>query len=203
MNGTLLRVVKVGGSLLDWPPLASALRQWLDSQPEGITVLVCGGGPLTDVIRRLDRDFWLGEEAAHWLCIDALAITARVLKSILPEAQFVDDYERLVARLADQRVGAIVIDPRPFLATNEALLPGRPLPHSWNATTDSIAARLAKTIGADELVLLKSAAGPANASLAELAAAGLVDSHFPLAAANLDNVRLVNLRGLEQDQLSP
>lgn len=189
-----VQVVKVGGSLLDWPPLAEALSDWLARQPQRIQILVCGGGPLTDVIRRLDRDFSVGEEAAHWLCIDALSVTARLLATILPKAAFVQAYARLAVFLASKKRGTVVFDLREFLTQHEALLPGQRLPHTWNATTDSIAARLAEILGADELVLLKSAEPPHKASLAELAAAGYVDAHFPAAAKGLAHVRLVNLR---------
>src|SRR4029434_4335250 len=95
-----LRCVKVGGSLLDWPPLVKALNNWLAGQPRSMQIVVCGGGALTDAIPRLDRNFSLGEEAAHWLCVDALSVTARLLAAILPEAEFVQEYEAFGATLA-------------------------------------------------------------------------------------------------------
>ena len=66
-------------------------------------------------------------------------------------------------------------------------------------TSDSIAARLAEVLGADEVVLLKSQDPPSQASLAELAASGYVDAWFPEAAAGL-SVRLVNLRSEENEE---
>ena len=189
-----VRVVKVGGSLLDWPPLAKALSNWLAEQPRGIDIVVCGGGPVTDVIRRLDSDFSLGEEAAHWLCVDALSLTARLLVAILPEATFVEEIEQLGVILAAHEPSTIIFDPREFLTQREALLPGRTLPHTWCATTDSIAARLAEVLRADELVLLKSAEPVQGVSLADLADSGYVDGHFPIAGTRVPSVRLVNLR---------
>ena len=61
----LTRVIKVGGSLLDWPPLPRAIGSWLATQPAALNVLICGGGPLAETIRRADRDFRLGDETAH------------------------------------------------------------------------------------------------------------------------------------------
>ena len=73
-----------------------------------------------------------------------------------------------------------------------------PLPESWDVTSDSIAARLAEIIAADELVLLKSAPA-APGLLHEIAAAGYVDNFFPQAAEGLMRVRFANLRGAFDD----
>ena len=80
----MIRVVKVGGSLLDWPLLPRALQQWLSQQPPAFNVLVAGGGELTDLIRQADRSFRLGDERSHWLCIDAMSISAQILAAVVP-----------------------------------------------------------------------------------------------------------------------
>ena len=72
---------------------------------------------------------------------------------------------------------------------------GTPLPERWNVTSDSIAARVARALNADELVLLKSVAWP-DGDIAEAARRGIVDEHLPRElrlAPNLQ-VRVVNLR---------
>jgi len=188
-----IRIVKVGGSLLDWPPLPQALLGWLDAQPPAASVLLCGGGALANVVRRADRDFSLGEEASHWLCIDAMWLTARLLGAMLHDIRLVATFDTLVAVISKGQAATTIFDPREFLAAHEPDLPGRTLPHDWSVTSDSIAARLAAVVGAQELVLLKSS-DPPVASLAELAAADIVDSYFPVAAAGLPGVRIVNLR---------
>jgi 5-(aminomethyl)-3-furanmethanol phosphate kinase len=190
----IVRVAKVGGSLLDWPALPVALRDWLNEQRSAVNVLVCGGGELANVIRRADRDFALGEEVAHWLCIDALGVSARVLAAILKGVPLCQAYADLVARTKSRTVGDLVFDPREFLRRHEPVLPGAKLPHSWDVTTDSIAARLATALVADELVLLKSVATAAAISPAELAAAGYADGHFAKAAEALPSIQVVSLR---------
>jgi aspartokinase-like uncharacterized kinase len=188
-----LRVVKVGGSLLGWPPLPKALRDWLDRQSPAVNVLICGGGQIVDVIRKAAADFSLDEEAAHWLCIDALFVNARLLHEILSETAFSDRFDDFDFTAVEKN-RVVIFDPREFLRQREAERPGCVLPHTWGATSDSIAARVAEVLQADELVLLKSATAPANATVADLAACGYVDSHFPRAARDLAQVQMVNLR---------
>jgi len=188
-----LRIVKVGGSLLDWPPLPRTLLNWLADQPPDLNVLVCGGGCVADVIRRADRDFSLGDKASHWLCIDALSLTARLLQALLRQPSLLTSFETLMVGISQAVPGTVIFDPAEFLRSHEPRLPGRPLAHSWSVTSDSIAARLAAVTGAQELVLLKSS-GPPVASWEALAAMNMVDADFPVAIAELSSVRVVNLR---------
>src|SRR5262245_12994286 len=95
----LIRVVKVGGSLLDWSLLPPALQAWEADQPQGLNVLIVGGGALADAIRQADRLFNLGAEAAHWLCVDAMSITAPLLHAILPDSELITTYSALQTRL--------------------------------------------------------------------------------------------------------
>jgi aspartokinase-like uncharacterized kinase len=189
------RVVKVGGSLLEFDRLGPSLREWLAAEPAAATVLIAGCGGLADVIRRADAHHRLGEETSHRLCVRLLGVSARLLAGLLPEAEWLADFSLLRRRLSEPSPLLAVFDPEPFLVHDEPALPGCLLPRCWRATTDSIAARLAEALLAD-LVLLKSASPPPDLALAELAAEGYVDGHFPAAAANLNRVSLVNLRSL-------
>lgn len=184
-----LRIVKVGGSLLTLPDLAKRLRCWLGQQSPATNVLLAGGGILADEVRRWDERFGLGEETSHWLCIDLLDLTAQVLSALLPEAHLFRDYRAL-------RTGShetLIFAPGTFIRESEARLPGLPLPHSWDATSDSIAARLAEVTRAEELVLLKSSLPKPPFQGADLSG-GYVDRRFVQTARSLSVVRLVNLR---------
>ncbi len=190
----MIRVVKLGGSLLNWPQFPVAIRTWLSQQSPALNILIAGGGQLAETIRKADRDFGLGEELSHWLCIDAMSINARILAAAIREIPIVRNFSELRKETAIEREAAVVFDAGEFLAEHESRLPGRPLPRDWSVTSDSIAARLAEILSADELVLLKSAGPPAE-SLTELASGGYVDRYFPIAAAKLPPPRFVNLRG--------
>lgn len=226
----MLRVVKVGGSLLEWNELPTALHQWLDEQPPAANVLICGGGQLANGIRDADQRFHLGNETAHWLAVDCMSLTARLLAhacnlpleplvplvSLVPKLRL-GTTSPLVPKLrlgtpareallrepqtppTTNTKNTIVLDIRDFLHSDEPSLPAPSLPRDWTTTSDSIAARLAEALTADELVLLKSTSPPAQ-SLADLAASGYVDRHFPVAAARLTALRFINLKALRHHQ---
>ena len=188
MTPQRLRVVKVGGSLIRHQPDApaketvAALKAWLARQAPAVNVLVAGGGEFADVIRRADAAHNLGEEAAHWLCVDALSITAKLLGAVLSLPVVTR-----VTELPEDTPSSCIFDAAPFFHEIEFLLFATPLPHTWAVTSDSIAARIAEYFMASELVLLKSCLpGPATM--------GYVDDYFPTAAANLPAIRCVNLR---------
>lgn len=199
MSRPPLRVVKVGGSLFDWPLLPTKLSEWLDCQPAMATVFIAGGGRLADLVRQADRDFQLGEETAHDLCVELLSVSARLLACLLPKAQLVRDFLTVqsAARLAAAPIDIetpFVIDPRAFLVTFEPKFPGDRLPHNWQVTTDSIAARLSFCLSAAELVLLKSTLPAGETTRQQAAETGCVDEYFPRAASEIAKVKIVNLR---------
>jgi 5-(aminomethyl)-3-furanmethanol phosphate kinase len=188
MSVLTVRVIKVGGSLFDFAAFPQAWRRWLAEQPPAVNLLIAGGGQLADVIREADRTWGLGDETAHWLAIDVLAASARLLTAILKDARLEHDWDRLLNGVADREAGPpIVFCPVRFLQQREARFPPHPLPHDWSVTSDSIAARIAGILGAEELVLLKSADPPAPLQ------PPYVDEYFVQAAAGLTCVRSINL----------
>jgi aspartokinase-like uncharacterized kinase len=163
-------VVKVGGSLFPLPDLGPRLRCWLDRLSARPVLLVPGGGASADVVRALDRVHGLGEEAAHWLALHALALNACFLAELLPGARIVSDGSALVAG------EMAILDAHAFAQADEGKCGC--LAHSWDVTSDSVAARCAVMCGADRLVLLKSVDIPARMSWHEAARRGLVDGRF-------------------------
>jgi aspartokinase-like uncharacterized kinase len=192
----LVRVVKVGGSLFDYGDLVAALRAWLAEQSPAVNVLLAGGGPWAESVREADARWGLGEETSHWLCIEAMRVTARLLVALLPESPLVTTLAELRDSLARQASAAsFVFCPSDFLRRDESAVPGVPLPANWSVTSDSIAARLAQALGACELVLLKSADPPAEGCT------GYVDAWFATASRGVTAVRIVNLRKVVQYSL--
>lgn len=159
-------VVKVGGALLADRPLFDAVVAELASIPaNGRTLIVPGGGPFADAVRAVDRTLGLGADAAHWAAILAMDQYAWVLASRLPQA--------------------VVADRPPFgglgiLAPYRWLRAADPLPHSWDVTSDSIAAWIAGAVGARRLLLIKPAAVP-----------GATDRYFPCARPKALDARVL------------
>jgi aspartokinase-like uncharacterized kinase len=166
-------VVKVGGSLFDLPDLGPRLLRWLDESLEEDFFLVPGGGPTADVIRFLDQQHGLGEERSHWLALQALALNARFLVDLLPCAFLIEAPEEWAAGSNAGYFG--VLDPYAFCRREERECPGEALPHSWDVTSDAVAARAAVVAGARRLVLLKSVIVPEAMDWEEAGRWGFVD----------------------------
>jgi aspartokinase-like uncharacterized kinase len=187
-------VVKVGGSLYDLPDLATRLRRFLDTLPVSDVLLVPGGGPAAGVVRALDGRHQLGDEKAHWLALRALTFNAHFLVELLPGAGIVQAAAQFHPR--PTKVPAI-LDALAFLRSDEDAHPAHRLPHSWDTTSDAVAARVAVWAGAGRLILLKSTTIPPDIHWAEAARLGHVDPVFPdviLRAPRPPNVEVVNLR---------
>jgi aspartokinase-like uncharacterized kinase len=178
-------VVKVGGSLFDRPDLGPRLRDWFDRNAPPETILVPGGGRLVEVIRELDRMHRLSEEVAHRMALQAMSATAELLSDLLPESCIIDGPD--LAELVWEQGRRPILDALAFCESDG------PLPHTWDVTSDSIAARLAVVAGAKELVLLKSASPPAG-DVAAWAQCGYVDRWLPrVLAGTATSCRAVDL----------
>jgi aspartokinase-like uncharacterized kinase len=124
-------VVKLGGSLLDQVPrLVEELRR-----SERPLLLVPGGGPFADQVRTLSLD---GDEA-HWMAIAGMEQFGWYLAS-----QGVEPTDRLASGR-----GLRVLLPYQLLLEED------PLPHTWEVTSDTIAAWVAGKLHQD-LLLIKS-----------------------------------------------
>ena len=148
-------VIKVGGGLLaDAGSLDSALAA-IDAISRDVSLLVVpGGGPFADVVRDIDRQFGLSDTAAHWMAIRGMDQYAHLIASRLPNSVLVSGPGDIESALVQQQLSV--------LAPYQWLRDADPLPHSWDVTSDSIAAWIAGQLGASRLVLVKppGASGP-------------------------------------------
>jgi 5-(aminomethyl)-3-furanmethanol phosphate kinase len=186
-------IVKVGGSLLDLPGVGPRLRSWLDTLGAPDLLIVPGGGATANAIRTLDRRHGLGEEAAHWLALRALSLNAAVLQALLPASQVIDDWHDAAALC---RRGVVpILDAFHFAWVDEEC--AGHLPHCWDVTSDSLAARVAVIAQARELILLKSVTIPESMCWAKAAQCGYVDPMFAQTCSQGGSglsVRAVNFR---------
>jgi len=132
------------------PKLGEQLAAFLRDRAGGVTV-VPGGGAAADAVRAIDRTQRLGEEVAHWLALRAMTLNAEFLAALLQQNGVVAE---VVERPGVSRGRVEVIDAWAFCRADDA----KPdhLPHSWAATSDSVAVRVAHVAGAAELMVLKA-----------------------------------------------
>jgi len=143
-------VIKVGGGLLGIP---GALREVCATigvlGRQQAVVVVPGGGPLADLVRELDRTVGLSDDASHWMAMLAMDQYAHLLAERIEGAALVEEPGGIAATL---RAGRVAV-----LAPSRWLRAADPLPHSWDATSDSVAAFVAGALDAKRLVLVKPA----------------------------------------------
>jgi aspartokinase-like uncharacterized kinase len=158
-------VVKLGGSLHDAPALRRWLG-WLASVDGPARIVVPGGGPFADTVRRLQPSMGFGDLAAHRMAILAMQQYGLALQAVEPGLGLAETEAELRAARA-----AVWL---PWSLAGMA-----PLAASWDVTSDSLACWLATRLAAATLVLIKSAPLPSGtASAGELAASGVLDAAF-------------------------
>jgi aspartokinase-like uncharacterized kinase len=185
-----IHVIKLGGSLLDLGDLLPRVRAFLDADGGPCPLIVVGGGGAADLVRAWDNMHRLGDERSHWLAIRAMQFNAHLVLTLLKNTRIVRN-----AREADAawRAGQVaMLDPLAWLKRDEQ--DGVAIPHRWSFTSDSIAAHVARRLGASRLTLLKSTLPAQDCGMDCAAGVGVVDDDFPLVAAGLPHVELVNLR---------
>lgn len=195
-------IVKIGGSLLDLPDLTIRLAALLEQLDEPVALLV-GGGSAADTVRHWATVFELDESASHWLAVDSLSLTARLVCELLNRDGAVEGRGTASAIIVNDwraaceagKNGLIpVLNPRGLLSPVDGE-PGIELPESWAATSDSIAAAIAIRWNVPRLVLCKSGDVPTDGLLAEQATDSLpVDDWFGQLAPDLAEIQWCNLR---------
>jgi aspartokinase-like uncharacterized kinase len=143
-------VVKIGGGLLarvaDLDGVLAAVTALARTRR---VLIIPGGGPFADTVRNVDRRIGIPAEAAHWMAILAMDQYAHLLTSRLANGVVVSTMADALAAADQRRL--------PVLAPSRWLAAADPLPHSWDVTSDSIAAWVAGATNASALVLVKPA----------------------------------------------
>jgi aspartokinase-like uncharacterized kinase len=178
-------VVKLGGSLAHYP---DDLKNWLGTlagHGKGRVVLVPGGGVFADLVRHSQEKWGFDDAAAHAMGLRAMEQYSFMLCGLQTGLLPAGTEAEILTVLQQNQVPVWL--PAVALA-NEDIEP------SWDITSDSLAAWLARRLQAQHLVLVKSCALPKGvADLAELAKSGIVDAAFPSMINNvMFDIRLLN-----------
>ncbi len=139
-------VVKLGGSLLGAPEL----QAWLDmlaTQSDGRVIIVPGGGVFADAVREAQKASGFDEATAHRLALLAMDQYGLLLQSLRSTLVIARTELEIAERSWQHR--AIVWLPSRMVLADESV------PASWDVTSDSLAAWLARKISAQGLVLVK------------------------------------------------
>ena len=161
-------VIKVGGSLLGQiEHLDSVLAAIADIARDRRVLIVPGGGPFADTVRDVDARVGLSDDEAHWMAVLAMDQYAHLLAGRLANA--VVAYSREDIDAAHRQQAIPVLAPARWLSADD------PLPHTWDVTSDSIAAWVTSELGARRLLLVKAA---------EAQGPDLVDPYFRQALAS-------------------
>jgi aspartokinase-like uncharacterized kinase len=168
-------ILKIGGSLMEQPDgdclrrLGSVIAACAAGRPLWI---VPGGGPFADLVRRSYEKFNLNQETCHFMALAAMEQYAYLLQAFIPGSEVTalldseppvpaeESWQPAQLPPADHSspiVPAFSGKPQILLVSRYlSRIPDTVLPRSWEVTSDSIAAFLAKRLGSSLLVVLKS-----------------------------------------------
>jgi aspartokinase-like uncharacterized kinase len=147
----MMAVLKVGGSLSHSPALPDLCREISRLGAYHRLLIVPGGGEFADLVREFYARWQLSETTAHRMAILAMDQYGYLLGDLIPGAELVAD----LPAVAQVALGGRV----PILLPARLMEQLDQLPHSWQVTSDSIAAWVAGAVGAPLLVLLKDVDG--------------------------------------------
>ena len=130
-------ILKLGGSLLaGGHELVRYLGEYA-ARARYQMVIVPGGGPFAESVRELQRCLEISDDTAHWMAVLAMHQYGLFLADNAPEIPVLE-------RLEDVRAagtGLCILLPYNILRADDVL------PHTWNVTSDTIAAFIAHKLG--------------------------------------------------------
>lgn len=159
-----MRVIKLGGSLLETGQMFACLKHVLETNEN--TIVVCGGGAFANQVRQAQKKWHFDDVAAHEMAILAMQQTAVMCQNLQPKFTIASS----VSEIKNQRF--VIWSP------NITELNAAEIPATWDITSDSLAAWLTIKLDAYELVLVKSCKIDSEAVITELTEQGIIDKEF-------------------------
>jgi aspartokinase-like uncharacterized kinase len=145
-------VIKVGGSLAENPEGLRDLCGKLSELAEKYAVAVVpGGGRFADAMRDFDQRFSLPSDVSHRMAILGMDQFGLLLSAVTPRSRVsrrLDDLKRIAA-----------MKQVPIFLPSYLMFKEDPLENSWDVTSDSVAAYVAKRLAAGKLVLVTDVDG--------------------------------------------
>lgn len=148
-------VLKIGGSLSRGDSLNALCEVISELRKRRSVLIIPGGGNFADQVREADRRYHLDPTAAHNMALLAMDQYGYLLHQLIKDSCLTSDLR--VAFNAALSGHVSILLPAAIVMKED------PLPHSWQVTSDSIAAWIAARIGCPRLILLKDVDGLRNA----------------------------------------
>jgi aspartokinase-like uncharacterized kinase len=144
-----LTIVKLGGSLA----LEPHLRGWLTmlARCPGRSIVVPGGGPFADQVRRTQVVMGFDDRAAHHMALLAMEQFGAAICNLEPRLTPAFSLRCLHQILSEGRTPV-------WMATKMALEASDRIPATWRVTSDSLSAWLAGCVGSRRVMLVKHGA---------------------------------------------
>ncbi len=163
-------VVKLGGSLCQSDTLVNCLNRVEKNYQGRAVVIVPGGGAFADQVRLAQQCWQFDDITAHRMAILAMQQMALLFKGIKGDFGFARSVSEIRKQLRRQNI--VIWSP------DIVELDCAGIQATWDITSDSLAAWLAKALSATELILVKSAGIDASLSLPQLAQQDVIDKKF-------------------------
>ncbi|MGZ5012367.1 MAG: amino acid kinase family protein [Methylobacter sp.] len=163
-------IIKLGGSLSYSDALVKSLDEVEKNYQGRAVIIVPGGGTFADQVRLAQQHWQFDDITAHRMAILAMQQMALMFKGLKPGFAMAHTVSAIQDQLNRQK--NVIWSPDITELDNAGI------PPSWDITSDTLAAWLATTLSATELILVKSAAIDANLSLQQLAEQHIVDKAF-------------------------
>jgi len=163
-------IVKLGGSLSQSDNLVKCLNRVEQNYQGRAVVIVPGGGAFADQVRLAQNRWRFDDNTAHRMAILAMQQMALLIKGLKGNFSIACSVADIRKQLHRQKI--VIWSPDIVELDNAAIQA------SWDITSDSLAAWLAKALSARELILVKSAIIDASLSLRQLANQNIVDKGF-------------------------
>ncbi len=144
-------VLKIGGSLSRSDGLRALCREIGRLSEHYSLLVVPGGGDFAEQVREADRRYHIGETASHCMALLAMDQYGYLLNQLIEGSFLTDDLNS--ARKSAESGRAAILLPSALVIKED------PLPHSWQVTSDTIAAWVSHRAGSRRLVLLKDVDG--------------------------------------------
>ena len=148
---SLKAVLKIGGSLSRGHGLRPLCRQISRLSGHYSLLVVPGGGDFADQVREADRRYRIDETAAHSMALLAMDQYGYLLNQLIEGSFLTADFLSACTSAESNRAA--------ILLPSALVLKEDPLPHSWQVTSDTIAAWISHRAHSRRLVLIKDVDG--------------------------------------------